>query len=160
MSTKQPEALRLAAALDELFGYRSINTDIGKVATELRRLHAMNEQLSWVNDDKVNVCREFNFHEAVIEGQNGAGIAFVQRTSEDTIGVTVEGMPPILSDIYADSTPIGVTVEGMTLRDYFAAKAMQVVYYQCDAFPDTDWRDGVAMEAYKMADAMLKAREA
>ena len=38
MST-QPEALRLAAALDELFGYRNINTDIGKVATELRRLH-------------------------------------------------------------------------------------------------------------------------
>jgi hypothetical protein len=49
MSTKQPEALRLAAALDELFGYRSINTDIGKVASELRRLHWMNEQLSFVN---------------------------------------------------------------------------------------------------------------
>ncbi len=49
--------------------------------------------------------------------------------------------------------------EGMTLRDYFAAKAMQIVLYQCDFFPDTDWRDGVAMDAYKMADAMLKARE-
>jgi hypothetical protein len=49
MNAQQPEALRLAAALDELFGYRSINTDIGKVATELRRLHAMNVQLSWVN---------------------------------------------------------------------------------------------------------------
>jgi hypothetical protein len=58
MSTKQPEALRLAAALDELFGYRSINTDIGKVATELRRLHAMNEQLSWVNDSLETVNKE------------------------------------------------------------------------------------------------------
>ncbi len=48
---------------------------------------------------------------------------------------------------------------GMTLRDYFAAKAMQIVLYQCDCFPDTDWRDGVAMDAYKMADAMLKARK-
>jgi hypothetical protein len=48
---------------------------------------------------------------------------------------------------------------GMTLRDYFAAKAMQIVLYQCDCFPDQDWRDGVAMDAYKMADAMLKARK-
>lgn len=50
--------------------------------------------------------------------------------------------------------------EGLTVRDYFAAKAMQVVLYQCDCFPDTDWRDGVAMDAYKMADSMLKARQA
>jgi hypothetical protein len=49
--------------------------------------------------------------------------------------------------------------DGATLRDYFAAKAMQIVLYQCDCFPDQDWRDGVAMDAYKMADAMLKARE-
>ena len=50
--------------------------------------------------------------------------------------------------------------EGMTLRDYFAAKAMQVVLYQCDCFPDEDWRMGVALDSYKMADAMLRAREA
>jgi hypothetical protein len=48
---------------------------------------------------------------------------------------------------------------GMTLRDYFAAKAMQVVLYQCDCFPDQDWRMGVALDSYMMADAMLKARE-
>jgi hypothetical protein len=47
---------------------------------------------------------------------------------------------------------------GMTLRDYFAAKAMQVVLYQCDCFPDEDWRMGVALDSYQMADAMLKAR--
>ena len=48
---------------------------------------------------------------------------------------------------------------GMTLRDYFAAKAMQAF---CS---DPDWRqdmlpDETALAAYKQADAMLKAREA
>ena len=49
--------------------------------------------------------------------------------------------------------------EGMTLRDYFAAKAMQAF---CS---DPDWRqdmmpDETARAAYTMADAMMKAREA
>jgi hypothetical protein len=48
---------------------------------------------------------------------------------------------------------------GMTMRDYFAAKAMQAF---CS---DPDWRqdmmpDETALAAYKQADAMLKAREA
>jgi hypothetical protein len=38
--TQQPEALRLAAALDALLGYRGINADVGKAAAELRRLEA------------------------------------------------------------------------------------------------------------------------
>lgn len=48
--------------------------------------------------------------------------------------------------------------EGMTLRDYFAAKAMQGV------LSDPSWRGLVcrsaAETAYEMADAMMKAREA
>jgi hypothetical protein len=47
---------------------------------------------------------------------------------------------------------------GMTLRDYFAAKAMQGF-----AADDSDgWRtlDHMAQSAYRWADAMLKAREA
>lgn len=48
--------------------------------------------------------------------------------------------------------------EGMSLRDYFAAKAMQVCLAQCTEFPDETWRTGVAMDAYAMADAMLKER--
>ena len=48
--------------------------------------------------------------------------------------------------------------EGMTLRDYFAAKAMQGV------LNDPSWRGlvcrSVAETAYEMADAMLKARQA
>jgi hypothetical protein len=45
----------------------------------------------------------------------------------------------------------------MTLRDYFAAKAMQNVFMTGG---DDDERRYIAMHAYKMADAMLKAREA
>lgn len=47
---------------------------------------------------------------------------------------------------------------GMTLRDYFAAKAMQVDYTLAKRFTDPDWRYGIALDAYKMADAMLKAK--
>jgi hypothetical protein len=43
----------------------------------------------------------------------------------------------------------------MTLRDYFAAKAMQA--YMSD--PNMTWADSeIAREAYVMADAMLEAR--
>ncbi len=45
---------------------------------------------------------------------------------------------------------------GMTLRDYFAAKAMQTMLgWDND---HTNW-GSYAEDAYKMADAMLKARE-
>jgi hypothetical protein len=48
--------------------------------------------------------------------------------------------------------------EGMTLRDYFAAKAMQA--YLPDAMEHNATEGELALMAYKMADAMLKAREA
>lgn len=54
--------------------------------------------------------------------------------------------------------------DGMTLRDYFAAKAMPAVYADyCAAARtfgfDEDWKMGVALDAYEMADAMIAARE-
>ena len=45
--------------------------------------------------------------------------------------------------------------EGMTLRDYFAAKAMNAFLLRPGSPFEKD-----AEYAYKMADAMLKAREA
>ena len=48
---------------------------------------------------------------------------------------------------------------GMTLRDYFAAKAMQGIFASGN-LPQSAEDDEVAFGAYKMADAMLKAREA
>lgn len=43
--------------------------------------------------------------------------------------------------------------EGMTLRDYFAAKAMQVFMQNAETDMDED-----AADAYRMADLMLKER--
>ncbi len=43
--------------------------------------------------------------------------------------------------------------QGMTLRDYFAAKALTLVW------PDGDDDEHVAQRAYEVADEMLKARE-
>lgn len=47
---------------------------------------------------------------------------------------------------------------GMTLRDFFAAKVLQGMYARGD-FPTGIMID-TAKEVYEMADAMLKAREA
>ena len=51
----------------------------------------------------------------------------------------------------------GEPFQGMTLRDYFAAKAMQgflgTVKVGCPV-------DLIAFDAYNLADAMLKARQA
>lgn len=47
--------------------------------------------------------------------------------------------------------------EGMDLRDYFAAKAMQGLL---TTVKDEEWQyDEVAAIAYEMADAMMEARE-
>jgi hypothetical protein len=48
--------------------------------------------------------------------------------------------------------------EGMTLRDYFAAKAMQSMNGRQD-YLDAP-ASAIALDAYALADAMLKAREA
>lgn len=58
---------------------------------------------------------------------------------------------PVLHWISGESTG---AEEGMTLRDYFAAKAMQTLAEKYSHEGD------VSRSAYKIADAMLKAREA
>lgn len=54
---------------------------------------------------------------------------------------------------------------GISIRDYFAAKAMQTVYAKnWDMFMDETFEtpeevvSGTANDAYELADAMLKAR--
>lgn len=55
---------------------------------------------------------------------------------------------------------------GMSLRDYFSAKALPNIYSTAmveasdgsGLFSDPNWRIGLALDAYDMADAMLKAR--
>jgi len=55
--------------------------------------------------------------------------------------------------------------DGMTLRDYFAAKAMAAVVRRWDGYsfgggPESPLYKELAIDAYNIADAMLKAREA
>ena len=50
--------------------------------------------------------------------------------------------------------------EGMTLRDYFAAKAMQGMLASADSWINKDEVEDFATICYALADGMLKAREA
>jgi hypothetical protein len=64
------------------------------------------------------------------------------------------------------NAPTKVYYGGMTLRDYFAAQVLPTVYQTAmqdaligkNVFYDENWRVDLAMNVYKMADAMLKAR--
>lgn len=58
---------------------------------------------------------------------------------------------------YDDKAPDTILHDGMTLRDYFAAKAMGAD--MTDGIHENDFAWSAA-RAYKMADEMLKAREA
>ena len=51
-----------------------------------------------------------------------------------------------------------LTDPGMTLRDSFAAQAIGPLLQQIETYPDENWRLGIAIDAYAMADAMLAAR--
>ena len=57
-----------------------------------------------------------------------------------------------------------ISVKTPTLRDHFATEALGLCFAQylnhaeVEGFSE-NWRDGVAADAYLMADAMLKARE-
>ena len=54
--------------------------------------------------------------------------------------------------------PTGTAFQGMTLRDYLAAKAMQAMIAS-PHMPSAFDMQPVAEKAYIIADAMLKARE-
>lgn len=73
---------------------------------------------------------------------------------------------PVVGHLTDDLKMMGQLHHGMTLRDYFAAKVLPAIYTEfwagvrggeCGVTPD--WREGVSRDAYKLADAMLKARE-
>ena len=65
---------------------------------------------------------------------------------------------------YPPAFPTGTGVTpynpGMTLRDYFAAKAMQGVMSGCATRGEVFMYSDLAGLSYEIADAMLKAREA
>jgi hypothetical protein len=73
---------------------------------------------------------------------------------------------PTGGDAFPTTDGCGQIFAGMTLRDYFAAKALPAVHAEFYAGirgneymrPD-DCRKAIAQEAYLLADAMIKARE-
>ena len=53
---------------------------------------------------------------------------------------------------------------GMSLRDYFAAKALPAIYEEVsrewvERGCPVDWRQGISMDCYSLADAMIEARK-
>jgi hypothetical protein len=71
---------------------------------------------------------------------------------------TNTGGPAFPHEYFDKQLNQGRVMHGMTLRDYFAAKAMQGI---CASGPTNGWSNSrLAAEAYDLADAMLKARQA
>ena len=65
-----------------------------------------------------------------------------------------------------NNNPFNSDAKGMTLRDYFAAKAMQAnlsdlktIRAMAQDAKGVPFNEYLAKESYKMADAMLKQRE-
>ena len=65
---------------------------------------------------------------------------------------------PVQSYVNADGETFESEPQGMTLRDYFAAKAMQAYCSHSESIYGMP--DEIAGDAYAIADAMLKARDA
>ena len=69
---------------------------------------------------------------------------------------TETGGPAFPCDLTSYDDEVRIQYQGMTLRDYFAAKAMQSLILEV-----TDWKympNEISKFAYAQADAMLKAR--
>jgi hypothetical protein len=69
---------------------------------------------------------------------------------------------PVSALVYNDDggDPTTIIHDGMTLRDYFAAKAMQGMLASADSWINKDEVEDFATICYALADGMLKAREA
>jgi len=75
---------------------------------------------------------------------------------------------PVVQEIREYDNPGGKCQEqigsfGITMRDYFAAKAMQIELSMISGLPNSEdpekIADSIAALSYDMADAMLRARE-
>ena len=64
---------------------------------------------------------------------------------------------PFSEDTYLEGIDY-LAQDGMTMRDYFAAKAMQGMLAACTGWSEAQ-QERLAKCSYAMADAMLKARE-
>lgn len=70
-----------------------------------------------------------------------------------------DGGPAFPKDLYFDEARVGQS-NGMMLRDYFAAKALSGINRDLAGLNDVPYfYERIADDCYRMADAMLKARE-
>lgn len=70
----------------------------------------------------------------------------------------MKNKPAFPTTQYADGISPSGFDPGMTLRDYFAAKAMQAMLSRHESITCPD--EILAQDAYNTADAMMEAREA
>ena len=74
-----------------------------------------------------------------------------------------ENKKPSNQPAFPNGKQIQICEQGMTLRDYFAAKAMQGICADGHTFWDNSSIQGdplnIAILSFKIADAMLKQRE-
>lgn len=85
----------------------------------------------------------FNVLEMIMSKENNGGPAF-----------------PYSARLVAPDTCEHLTNGGMTLRDYFAAKAMQGILVNTERNEFSFGKvNEIASKAYELADAMLRARE-
>jgi len=99
------------------------------------------------------------------------GVASVAANAGEPVATvfTMEALTPGggVNQVYTNIEPGDPTQEGMLLRDYFAAQVVSAVFHgvfedwrQNKAGIQEDWPTGIAVDAYRIADAMLKIREA
>lgn len=73
--------------------------------------------------------------------------------------INCEAAFPVSAQVDRNDNPVAYAERGMTLRDYFAAKALEGTW----AHYGEDWKPEAmattAVRCYQMADAMLRARE-
>ena len=72
----------------------------------------------------------------------------------------MNNQPAFPHSFVAHPTEETFVAKGMTLRDYFAAKAMALYFQGPDADEIVGHPDAIARWCYIMADSMLKARDA
>ena len=77
--------------------------------------------------------------------------------SKDTGGSAFPGLSTDYKS-YTNAYEFGMSYEGMTLRDYFAAKAMQSGIAIIGKVPPRNVFEEVAKTSYQFADAMIAER--
>lgn len=73
------------------------------------------------------------------------------------LGADMDNKEPAFPVVYAE----GDFDRGMTLRDYFAAKALQGILASSTEWSDVSWNacKSIVVDSFNIADVMMKARE-